>query len=231
MPIWLCLHCGGDDCNKSCRARPSSCCGGNAVQGCGFASVFPGDDHRTVFPACLSLNERVYRYGSAAIGYGRIPSCRTATSEISVTLESMGLLRALCLPGHDPGSPAPSLGVVWYLVPDEDQNRDGQSTEYLRPIPGNVVLYRQCDPALYDTLGKLVSESTRERKGRSRVAYPAAGHRVLRGPALLRGHPRPRTIGPGHASGAPEIMASGRAGGGGGMRACVHRSGQRTGGS
>ena len=72
-----------------------------------------------------------------------------------------GLLRALCLPSHDPGSPAPSLGVVWYLVPDEDQNRDGQSTEYLRPIPGNVVLYRQCDPALYDTLGKLVSESTR----------------------------------------------------------------------
>jgi hypothetical protein len=68
-----------------------------------------------------------------------------------------GLVRALC--GGDL-----SLGVVWYLVPDEDRPGDGGHVGYLDPTPANLRRFRDCDPALYNTLGEIV------RSGRRRVA-------------------------------------------------------------
>jgi hypothetical protein len=68
-----------------------------------------------------------------------------------------GLLRALC--GDDL-----SLGVVWYLVPDEDRPGDGAHIGFLDPAPRNIHAFRECDPALYDALGEIV------RSGRRRVA-------------------------------------------------------------
>lgn len=59
-----------------------------------------------------------------------------------------GLLRAI---GHDL-----SLGVVWYLTPDESHNADGKHTTFLTRTPKNLSLYRACDPELYDALGKIV---------------------------------------------------------------------------
>jgi len=71
-----------------------------------------------------------------------------------------GLLRALCLPGSD-ASRALSLGVVWYLVPDEGRNADGKHTSYLDPTRADIARYRDCDPLLYDTLAKIVDRKAR----------------------------------------------------------------------
>jgi hypothetical protein len=69
-----------------------------------------------------------------------------------------GLLKALCLPGSD-ASPVLSLGVVWYLVPDED-NADGKHISFLKPAT-DVSLYRDCDAFLYDTLAQIVGSGAR----------------------------------------------------------------------
>jgi len=71
-----------------------------------------------------------------------------------------GLLRALCLPSSD-GNRGLSLGVVWYLVPDEGHNADGKHTSFLNPAHANVVGYRDCDPFLYDTLAEIVEGEAR----------------------------------------------------------------------
>jgi hypothetical protein len=71
-----------------------------------------------------------------------------------------GLLRALCPPGSDE-SRGLSLGVIWYLVPDEGHKADGKHTSFLNPAHANVVGYRDCDPFLYDTLAEIVEGKAR----------------------------------------------------------------------
>ena len=71
------------------------------------------------------------------------------------------LLQALFLPGDAGGGRTLSLGIVWYLVPDEEDNGDGTLVRYLDPTPRNRALYRDCHPTLYDTLGSLVGTSNR----------------------------------------------------------------------
>ncbi len=66
-----------------------------------------------------------------------------------------GLLKALCLPSKVSGDYNLSLGVVWYLVPDEPGS-DGRHTRYLKDSPKNLGLYRSCDPGLYDSLKDVV---------------------------------------------------------------------------
>jgi hypothetical protein len=71
-----------------------------------------------------------------------------------------GLLRALCQPASD-GNRSLSLGVVWYLVPDEGHNADGKHTRFLRLAPVNAAEYRDCDPFLYDSLREIVDGKAR----------------------------------------------------------------------
>jgi len=71
-----------------------------------------------------------------------------------------GLLRVLCLPSSD-GKRGLSLGVVWYLVPDEDQNADGKHTSFLRLAPVNAAEYSDCDPFLYDSLREILDGKAR----------------------------------------------------------------------
>jgi len=72
-----------------------------------------------------------------------------------------GLLRALSLSGSD-ASPALSLGVVWYLVPDEKKGNDGTYIDYLEEDAGqNGARLRRCDPSLYDALRRIVHSEQR----------------------------------------------------------------------
>ncbi len=68
-----------------------------------------------------------------------------------------GLLKAMC--GDNL-----SLGVAWYLFPDEEGSGDGSHTGYLNPTPTNMYRFRDCDPPLYVTLGEII------RSGERRVA-------------------------------------------------------------
>ena len=54
-----------------------------------------------------------------------------------------------------------TIGVVWYLVPDETHNSDGRHIHYLEPSVHNQERFRNCDPALYDTLRELVRSNRR----------------------------------------------------------------------
>ncbi len=74
-----------------------------------------------------------------------------------------GLLRALCLPSKDDNSEL-SLGVVWYLVPPEEDNNDGKYTQYLKETPKNKSLFRACDEKLYDALSKIINAGERRIK-------------------------------------------------------------------
>ena len=65
-----------------------------------------------------------------------------------------GLLRKLC--GVTSVGPRLSLGIVWYLVPDEGHNEDGKHISYLRKLA-----YRPCDPDLFDGLNLLVNDGQR----------------------------------------------------------------------
>jgi hypothetical protein len=59
-----------------------------------------------------------------------------------------GLLRKLC------GEPPPlSLGVVWYLMPDEPGEPDGRHIGYLEPAQAHD--FQDCDPDLYRALKEL----------------------------------------------------------------------------
>lgn len=60
-----------------------------------------------------------------------------------------GLLRALA--GED------SLGIAWYLFPDENHSDDGQHTRYL----GEPTRWRHLDPDLFDCLKGLVEDNKR----------------------------------------------------------------------
>ena len=54
-----------------------------------------------------------------------------------------------------------TVGIVWYLVPDETHNSDGKHIHYLDPSAYNQERYRDCDPTLYDTLGEIVRSNRR----------------------------------------------------------------------
>ena len=72
-----------------------------------------------------------------------------------------GLLRALCA-NTGTGNPRYlSLGVVWYLVPDEGHNSDGKFIQFLDPTAQNRQYFRACDPSLYDALRDIVESSAR----------------------------------------------------------------------
>lgn len=62
----------------------------------------------------------------------------------------LGLLRTLHLAGF-------SIGLNWYLTPDETHNSDGRHVNYLYQDE-----YRACDPALWTALGSLVRLDNRE---------------------------------------------------------------------
>jgi hypothetical protein len=62
----------------------------------------------------------------------------------------LGLLRFL----HSAGF---SIGLNWYLTPDETHNGDGRHVDYLKQEK-----YRVCDPSLWAELGKLVKLDNRE---------------------------------------------------------------------
>jgi hypothetical protein len=65
-----------------------------------------------------------------------------------------GLLRKIC--GLTSEGPKLSLGVVWYLVPDEGHNDDGKHISYLKRPE-----YRPCDTRLFDGLNNLLMEGPR----------------------------------------------------------------------
>ena len=62
----------------------------------------------------------------------------------------LGLLRALQSAGF-------SIGLNWYLTPDETHNSDGRHVNYLHQDE-----YRACDPSLWTELGTLVKLGNRE---------------------------------------------------------------------
>ena len=72
-----------------------------------------------------------------------------------------GLLKALCSTSVSASGTNLSLGVVWYLVPDEGHNDDGKFVQYLVPSARNQELFRICDPPLYDVLGGIVRSGQR----------------------------------------------------------------------
>ncbi len=62
----------------------------------------------------------------------------------------LGLLRAL-------GSAGFSIGLNWYLTPDETHNGDGRHVDYLRQAE-----YRECDPGLWLALKTIVDGGNRQ---------------------------------------------------------------------
>ena len=72
-----------------------------------------------------------------------------------------GLLRALCSSSEPAGVSPLSLGIVWYLVPDETHNTDGRFVDYLDLSVGNHERFRACDPPLYDALRGIVLSGVR----------------------------------------------------------------------
>src|SRR5947207_14751363 len=71
-----------------------------------------------------------------------------------------GLLRALSSPLR--GRPPLSLGVVWYLVPDESHTADGSKVGYLTLPRERAAFFRECDPTLYDLLRHVVTGCRRD---------------------------------------------------------------------
>ena len=85
-----------------------------------------------------------------------------------------GLLKALCSCRESVAGPRSSLGVVWYLVPDEGHNQDGKYVQYLVPSARNQEQFRSCDPVLYDVLGEIVCSGRRSVASiREREVLPA----------------------------------------------------------
>ena len=62
----------------------------------------------------------------------------------------LGLLRTLQAQGF-------TIGVNWYLTPDEDHNEDGKYTKYL-----DDEMYRKCDESLWLELKQIVEADQRK---------------------------------------------------------------------
>jgi hypothetical protein len=80
-----------------------------------------------------------------------------------------GLLRALCNPTAQDGSPSLALGIIWHLTTDPEKNNDGKHIHhYSKPER-----YRDCDPKLFDILCTLVSDPNRSiQKIRTSELFP-----------------------------------------------------------
>lgn len=72
-----------------------------------------------------------------------------------------GLLKAICGFRAQDRPPQLSLGILWYLTPDESHNNDGRHTGYLKPTKSNIHDYLGCDPHLYEALGNIVQSNNR----------------------------------------------------------------------
>ena len=66
----------------------------------------------------------------------------------------LGLLRHLAKTGL-------SIGLNWYLTPNEKHNDDGRFTNYLKDTSKNIKVFRQCDPELWDRLKAIVDQEQR----------------------------------------------------------------------
>lgn len=73
-----------------------------------------------------------------------------------------GLLRALCPSANAVAGADLSLGMVWYLFPDEGNNNDGRYVQYLDPTASNEEQFRSCDPTVYDALAEIVGSGRRK---------------------------------------------------------------------
>lgn len=85
-------------------------------------------------------------------------------------LLKLGLLRWLVAPTD--GRQALSLGVNWYLTPDEAHNADGKHIAYLSADHRDSDHLRGMDPALYDGLHAMVSSGVRSVSGLESVLPP-----------------------------------------------------------
>jgi hypothetical protein len=81
-----------------------------------------------------------------------------------------GLLKNLC--AADDNGPALALGVVWYLVGDEDHNANGKFTGYLDDTSKNHRRFRACDPVLWDQLRQIVNKNRCVRAVRENCVLP-----------------------------------------------------------
>ena len=72
-----------------------------------------------------------------------------------------GLLRALSGQKQDSTPPLLTLGVLWYLTPDESHNADGKHTAYLDCSKQRLNQYASCDHDLYRELEYLVHSGNR----------------------------------------------------------------------
>ena len=90
-----------------------------------------------------------------------------------------GLLRALCAEELTIGSRTYdlSLGVVWYLVPDEGNPGDGGHVGWMRQEPR----YMPCDPELFHILLRMIRDGDR--------SVRAVRERGVRRPRARRGRP------------------------------------------
>src|SRR5215203_5694975 len=101
--------------------------------------------------------------------------CRTATWPTSGTSAKYGLLRALCAEEPTWGTRTYdlSLGVVWYLVPDEEGTADGGHVGWTNQATSTIRRYMPCDPELYHALLRMLRDGDRSvRAVRERRVLP-----------------------------------------------------------
>ena len=98
-----------------------------------------------------------------------------------------GLLRAICAASEAGNQIAWSLGVVWYLVPDESDNGDGRFVQYLDLSARNQELFRACDPQLYDALRGIVVSGVRSVSSLQSSSVLPSGTRYYDTPLTFEG--------------------------------------------
>lgn len=96
-----------------------------------------------------------------------------------------GLLKAVCA-GDSSGEL--TLGVVWYLFPDEDHNADGKHISYLLDSHKDSQAFKACDPTLYDSLKELVFKDGMVPRD-SRNVEDIRDHHVLPAGTVFYEHP------------------------------------------
>ncbi len=94
------------------------------------------------------------------------------------------LLHWLC--AADASHPALRLGVVWYLVPDEDHNADGKHVSYLNPAHREAAQLRTMAPDLYDRLATVVQSGQRSVAAIEAAGVLPAGTATLASPLDFR---------------------------------------------